>query len=1218
MATATPYLDAIQAIPGNTPGEKFRLMAKFIREKLSVSNKLEDVVESDKIPGMLVPLVQIQAAITLNKKDPKNESAYAAIAEALKSEDEIVVNRAFHASSFFNGTNKSITNIQYFSDNIFPHVSLNTRARIIKKLAIGLSSKKNTDLAEEFFSGVEKLYGVQQAMPLLLACSESFAYNTIVEKKIVLSRLLVRQIFHKNPDLIVRYFKLGSPNADPLSRNINLHPVNIYEFGDLLAQLVKKRLDSFVELCEIYEKVPPTVMLNNKMAQLFLKNGRKYLYEKPQLFIRMLPLKKISNQCMETIFPKLFPENIKDCRVDDMLKYLQYYREDKKADLFLKSYQQVYGKNILDETTKISVKLLKILPVKERIRQATIKLNIELNRSIVVNHNCSNNDSYIICWNCYLPVEESLPLLKEEITKESDMRCRAMVACSMIYCCHVNGDNQALLEVLTYLKNRHSNEQAWFMTQVFQALLNFYDLPRMDDEFWVILRKMIASAHMRRTLTFDTKVGVAIVEAAIHHSIIRNKNIDLLIDTLVDLWSTRKITHWNILQKYPQYEKMCLEACINVVSHKYDSNQTPWKEDGVGILYDLCSSIYHFNKSHANKYSRVKSMTIADYPWLLSTVDSILSKGKQSNVYIRQNLQNLLMKNDLKLYDRFWPDDKKVKILTGEVLKTLRRNPNEILANWKDYLKTCKHHWHKHHTKVFISILRWYKEIPIRFAKQCIQDLSKTNEAICIDILAILVHGDTFEKIVKPLIPMSRIDVDQEDSTVNYALVQHIISGIRLSNPPVSLPVLSKLCNWDSLSAISAFINVCRRTSATKVASFAKILSTQRVSIRKHGIRLLYLVGSQEYILNFLDMQWKSEQHPSIRKILFFLIMKFFRVEPKPATWSLFSHAISTFTIKDEELFPHLLLMIISIPDEYAADYIKQLLDTINMFEKANLSSKQVADYTSNLLGRINAGICNLLPDDFVKSLIRKYLFHEDINISRSSSMFVVTALLFSVPQNKFNDRLEIFSDVFKDIVTSGWNMPHPKYPRFYPVNNAFRRFVNIVVNMLAFMKMDSRLIDGLLSTFVSILEPQMDPTSYLELVYCKEEMSSTTPREFGSNLGKRIDELIEIFSPFYVSFMADILTTMPLSDFFSREKDKDNDKDRDNIYFAIAEGLLEAGSIPAALMAAKLFNFVKPYRQPKRYDELMMKFSEYDSPAVKSIVCDILNNTNQMDYDAL
>ncbi|OAD58668.1 hypothetical protein WN48_10552 [Eufriesea mexicana] len=1193
MTVPTPYLDAIQMLPGETPGQKFRWIMNLIKERLHATNRLEDVVECEKIPKPLVPLVQIQAAMILNEKDHDNQSSYAAIAEALKSTDEMVVHRALQARNFFNGTNKTITNSQYFFDNLFPYVSLNTRTRIIKTLATRLASK-NSDLAEEFFLAVSSFYGLEQALPLLVACSESFMYNTIVDRKIVLSRKLVKQIFRSNPDIVVRYLRLSKPNTDPCARN--LHPVNIYDFGDVLAALIKKRLDLFVELYEMHKNLPPNVNLSNKRAEAFLKNGKEHLLRNPKLYIKLLPLRKISNSRMEAIFAKLFPENIKDFNTNDMLNYLHYYPQDKKVEFFLKTYQQVYGKSILDDLGKITIELLKILPPEERTRQARIKLQEE--------DNSLKEMGYTHSWRCYLPAKESIPYFKDAITSTSEMEYRAAIASKMIYTCKVNNDDQSLLAVLTYLKNRHKNEQYWFHSKVFQTMLELYNLPHMGNDYWTILLDMIVRAHVKNDLLAGSSISVKILSAAIHYKILQNQPIDMLINILVDLKSMRCTGYWNILQNYPEYERMCLEACVNVVSKKYNSDKTPWREDKVGILFDLCSSIYHFNKSHVTKTNRIERMSIKNYPWMIQAIEEILSTTDQSNIYIIANLQSILV-SERDLYDRFWPKSKELAcVKKGEALKVLKKNPKHILDHWREYLKACEDKWNYEQSKRFVRAVRWYNHIPMRFVEKCLQDLTQNQDIICLEILAILVHGETYTQIIEPLLPTSKtVEIHQEDARTRYTLVAQVIASMNFANPPVSLSVLNRLCEGDYLlDTLRALITVTRKTNAMDVISFARTLSNQRVSVRKHGIRLIHMVAPREQLLTFLHSQWETEKNHSIREVLFTMAKKVYQNDPGPATWSLFVHMFSTLTPKERKLFSDSLLLINSVSDQYVVEFVKLILNMIDRFAEADVEKWQITTYITVLLNHINAAICNLLPEDFIKELIRRFLFYGGINISRCAAMFVVTTLLLPT-KDKFDERMKIFSSVFKEVVESGWNVPHPDNPHFYPVNNALNLFIEVVTHTFSFLDMELRLIDGILSTFLSVLTPQMDPTSYLLLVYSREQVFSKTPKEFGIKVGQRLPELIEIFSSLFIFFMTDVLQcTLGWNTF--------KDYDKNDVNLGIIEGLMEVGTIEAALMAVKLLTPITSKEYTERYDKVMMKFSEFDHPVIKSIVCNIINKT--------
>lgn len=1191
MATPIPYLNAIQTVPGNTPGEKFRWITKFIKQRLSVSNNLEDL-ESEKIPKSLVPLVQVQAAIMLNKADPTNQRTYEAIAEALKSEDELVVNTALKARNFFNGINETVTNNKYFFENLFSYVSLNTRKRIIKTLALHLAPRNST-LAEQFFLSIDSFYGLEQALPLLLACGEFFVYDTIIDKRIVLSRRMIKLFFRKNPDFVVSYLRLSKPTTISYARK--LPSVNIHDFTDFLAALVRTRLDSFVELYEMHEKDPPKIFLSNKSVVAFLKNGREHLERKAKLYIEILPLKNISNCYMEVIFPKLFPDNIRDVNTDDMLRYLKYYREDKKMDLFLKSYRKVYNKDILNDSEKITPNLLEILHPEERIKQARIKLNSKTK--------AYNESGNIVTWECFLSTKESLLLFGKEICTASEMEDRARIACKMIHSCKINNDNPSLLKVLTYVRSKHCNERPWFLYEVFKTLLQLYNLPQLGPSYWSILLNMMVRAHVRKDLLALNSVGVKMIEAAIYYKINQNEPFHELIDMLIDLKTTKCRGYWNILQKNHNYERMCLESCLNIVSQKYNSDQPPWKEDRFGILFDLCSSIYYFNQVHVTKTSLIEPMTIKNYPWLLQAIEEILSTIKQSDIYLVADLQNMFMTYEMDLYERFWPRTEKiVEIKISEALKLLKRNPQDILDHWKEYLKACKDNWNKGHTKLFIKAIRWYNEIPIKFAEQCLQDLTEKKEVACLDILSTLVYGETFSKIIEPLIPKNKtLDVDQKDAKTSYNLIQHLTSGIKIANPPVPLSVLSRLCQGDYLPlALSALTNVCKRTNIMDVVSFARMLCGQRVAVRKHGIRLMRIVASRDQLLNFFHMLWKTEENQSIREIMFSIIVKLFQEEPGSSTRLLFSHMISTFALQDEKSCYYVLLTISLVPDQYVVDFIKQTLNMIDRFEKLGLHKDKVAKYTSIMLSQINEPICNLLPENFIKDLIQRYLFHQDPTISKNFNEFVVTVLLLPA-ENEFDNRLKIFSSFFKETVMRGWSIPNSKIPSLVPNNYALRRFIDVITHTVSYSSKKLRLIDEILSVFVTSLHPLLDPTSYLLLIFSKTQVNSRTPMEFGYNVSQKLNDLIDIFSPYFVFFITDVLRNMPLSNTFKYYNKIDID-------LGIIEGLLEINTTTSALMAAQMLYSINSNEQQERCDLLLEKLMKCKIPPVKALVCEIVN----------
>lgn len=1205
MEIRTPYLDAIQVIPGATPGEKHKWMAELIRERISECNSLEEVVETEKIPRSLAPLMQIQAAQMLNKKDPKDQSAYGAIAEALKTDDATVVQKALQTSSFFDGSNTTITNVQYFFDNLFPYVSLKTRTLIIKALAIRLAPRQ-PELAAEFFNAVASTFGLEQALPLLPACSETFMYSTILERRIILTRKLVKTIFRKNPDFVVRYLRLSKPVSDLVR---NPHQVNIYHFTDFLGQLIKKRLEAFVELYEMHERVPSRMNLSNKCAEALLKKGWDYFQRKPKLYLNLVPLRMINATRMEAIYPKLFPEDARVCKIDNMLEYLKYYPQDKKLELFLKTYQEVYGQSVLEDSGKVTVNLLRMLPAEERIRQARMKLKQGWR---------AGKMDYSNTGRCYLPVQETIPQIKDEIAKSPEMEIRAALLCQMIYCCRVNNDDQALLETLVHLRDRHKNEQPLFLMKVFRCLLDSYILPQLNENHWAVLIDIILRANVKAELLLSDDVSRKMIEAAIDYRLKHNQPIDQFIGIFVDLRSLRSESHWNILRYNPAYERTCLEASLAVVSQKYNSDKSHWRENKVSILCDLISSIYNFNEKHVNRNTRVERMSVQNYPWLLKELETIASSTEYSTFYAVDNCRQVLQKHEKDLYERIFQEKKELIscIESGEALATLRKTPEKILAKWEEYLKACQDNWYRVSVRRFVRTSRWYKDIPVKFAQQCLQDLSREKKGSCLDILASLIHGSTLAEIIEPLIPMNKtINVHEQEAKTAYDLTHNIITSAKIANPPIPLKHIGRLCEGDYLSvALTALISVCRRTALMDVVSFARTLASQRVSVRKHGIRIMHMVAPRDQLFDFLLTQWKTEDHYSIRDVLLSKAKDMFCAETNPATWSLFREMLFSLATHDESSISNLFQVIPSIPNEYIVDYFKLLLETIDRLMEAGLALDKVNNNITSFLLSIDAAVCNILPEEFTDIILRRFLFHPEIKISRAAGTFVRFAYLLPT-EEKLDSRLQTFNSIFVDVVKNGWNVSHPQKSHYYPVNHMVQTFIDDLVHSILSTEADSgrsnRLMDGIMKAFLIVLSPQMDPTSYLLLALAKEQVFVATPKEFGVRIGQKMPELTAIFSPLFIPFMSSILQSL-LNVYLLTSKF--GSYDSESIKLDVMEGLIEVGSMESAMMAVNLLTRVVRRENMDRYDRLLMKFAAYDHPVIKSTLSDLINKRSYED----
>ncbi|XP_025072898.1 uncharacterized protein LOC112552221, partial [Pogonomyrmex barbatus] len=910
------------------------------------------------------------AAYTARETAVKKKNHSEDIASALKCEDSTIINRALKASWFFDGSYKEILDVTYFCKQLFPYVSLNTRTRIIAELSHRLSGKDPV-FAHDLFIDVESIYGLQTAYPLIIACDEAFVYKTIVEKELVLPTGIVKKIFRKNPDLVVRFLKLLKPcESDTTERSP--FAIGIDRYKTFLPKLIKKHLDAFIELCEIHETHLPNISLSKTCTEIFRTKALQHLLEKPLTYIHMLPLGQI-NDLMEHIFPKLLPEKMSSFDTDSALKYLEHYPLTERYDLLRKTYKNKYNADLLDQTKNVTPALLRLLPTEERIKEARIKIEKENLEKFHFESKIYYEDTtnYETAWICYLATDEAIPAIKEKINKSSYETDRAGLICQMIYTCKINEDFQALFDTLMYFLNRHRNESNWVFQKMFSILLQLYDVAFQFDEKLMSLTWEIA----RIPYIKEEYILYDIFEAIIHFRLKFNKPIVELLDMFI------KQNIFNILQKYPVHERQCLLTFADIIKDKYSNDKD--------LLCQFVTSIYDFNERCKKSRINIKQIRITDYPWLENFLFEELTSCRQSYC----DVKDILQKYEPELYHSWFPGSI-VNIKSGEALRLLKRDSQKILDIWEKYLDNCRENCNYVKVQRFVRHMRWYKDLPIKFVENCLSNYSiNTNEkSKNIPILAILLHGDTVTKLIEPLIPTeTTVDTNHPDAKDNYQLVNYLPLSMRLSNPPVPLNLVAKLCVGDYLSvALKTLINVSRRTCVPEVISTAQKLMNMRVSTRKHGIRLMYLVASMRELKSFLQNTWATETHHSVRQVLFNTIQKFFLMNPNPETWSLYYQTTLTMNLDDEALLSEMKLFS-DIPNEYIVKYLNLWFKAINNLHEMGMDVQRTNKYIANCLETLTISISNLLPEEFTENILQKFLFHSNTDVSNAARCFTIS-----------------------------------------------------------------------------------------------------------------------------------------------------------------------------------------------------------------------------------
>ncbi|KAL2730929.1 UDP-glucuronosyltransferase 1-6, partial [Vespula squamosa] len=1188
MNSGMPYLEAIQAIPGDTPTEKYQWMSKLIKDRIKIEGKELDLNNWKDIGQPLVPLVKIIAGNILKRYD--------IITEALKSEDLFIVSKALKARWYFDGRNKNIVNVDFFFKNILPYVSLKARKRIIKSLSCHLGRKHPT-LAEKFFLALSKAYGVDQSIVLLRACNESFIYDIVVRHRIVVSNNVLKKWYLTKPNLVIRYLKLDQPNDDPLVRKT--HKVSVHQYTNFLPTLIKKNLDDFIEIFERYETNPPAVNLKFKCANMFLKNARETFLEKPKLFINIIPLKLIDANRMDIIFPKLLPKDINKFNTNQMLTYLQHYPVQKQASLFLKSYEDVYKKSLFENISNVTSNLLSILPVNQRVNEA--RRLISQNSS-----DYTYDTNYKSVWRCYLPTKEIMSTIISEANKGKFSADRVASIIQIIYSCKVNQDDDALFETLEHINVRHKNEDGWFWASLFEGFRKIYDLSDLSKRHWDVIDEIIERNYIKEQLsTYYPSRNRLLVESAIRFRLKNHLSLTRILNIFVEI----ELQNWNnrwLFQDNAEYQKICLNNILEIIKNKFDAKDPQWeKTSKLSVVHDLLFTIKVYNRRHAKKGTnpQLRRLYLKHYPWLMEQTRLIVTKEPPIESYLVDAIKKHLKKEEKDLYKMWVVEEENVAdVDSGKALAQLKKNPEFVLKEFGNYLNNCEASRHVKTMKRFVTTSRWYKDIPIKFAEEALRRLKDENKSYYIQFLGMLLYGETYAKIVDPYIPKEKtMDIQPNETNNKYKLLMDALKGILMSDPPVPIEIISRICEGDYLSlALRVITNVCDRTSLTKIKSFAKDLASKRVSVRKHGIRLICRIETLQESSNFLLSQWKEEKHHSIREVIIMKAYNMFKKEPGDITWSTFKNCLRDFKSEDWKSKPFL-FPVKNIPTEYVCDFIREI---INMSEEA-IKTKELDDdstarwYIENIVSKIDEAIANILPDKFCEEIIEKYLFNPDYVIKDTFRKFTVNNYLL-LRKDKVESRFVKLTDIFLNFVKTGWDVAHPNKSHFYPVNYTIRAMIHDVMShLLSDNKYDLRIIDGALKLFNNCMTPDMDLTSYLLLVLTKEYVESNEPTVFAKKLCGKIPELVCEFSPLYPSSIID-----SLQHFFAIIRIENLEE----VKLTVIEELMKCPSIYAHLVAASSLPVIKISANVARYDALVNVLRKSDNPTVRSILYTKIN----------
>lgn len=1196
MKINSPYLEAIQSIAGTTRGEKQKTIHEIAKQLARVErggNYLSDLkTPVPNVPEPLRPLVRVEVAKILRQHE--------GIIEALKSHDPVVVARAVQAEWFFDGSNTGFVNPQYFRENVFPNISMFARFRAIKGLANHL---KDTAVAADFFITVAELYGVNQALPLLLACDEDFVYNAIIERKITLSLKQVELLYRKYPNLVIKYLKYGNPEGDNVR---NAYSVNVRNYVTFFRELSVKHFEEFMEIYELEYDNNLDFKLCSTAVRTFLKTKQNLLIENPDRYLKLIPLEKVTRKLSRENFLKMF-KNFNSLKIDrfnydEVESILKYYKpaEDKLA-LILKTFHEVNGKDLLDVKDLIDYQLIQLLPAADRVKIARLKLEKEGDWQLY-----DPNRS----WRCYLPTSESIPMIKKEIGKTSDNTKRQLLLKLLVHTCKINNDKEALLNILNYFYDRHRNERTNVFINYMQIISEEFDLEMLSSAHWLVLNKYIKIVEMQDNSYERTCIMLHFTEAAIHYCLLNDLSFDDYLRLFLESKIKRSYGNSKFFSKYPKFEKKLIELVIETIPRQYPlDNANFWKDEDITIVDFVTSSLWSYNKRNRYRNCNQKLLSIKDYPWLFEKVKHIIFGDCEKTDCYKKSLLNSIKENERDFYDQWLLELPKFWEYGNDVIyEILRKQPQLVFDNWTECIGGEDLSFLRDRIFYrFVKKIRWYQNLPINIFDKMLDMYNYSSKtASSMFFLASLMDGETFAKILEPFIPENdTMDVEDPEARENYKILRAITKVMPKVNPPVSLDTIAKFCLGDYLQImIGSMSAVSCQFPVSEVMLFTRTLMSRRVSVKKHGIRLIRSVAPLEEVSTVLTDLWKTEGHPSIRMEIFKKIYALFCEQATSRNWNSFRTCLDSLKEDDDDTIFTSLPCLSKIPNEYLYDYIKTALGTLKSVEEKSQHPKPIIEFSCDLVRNIDNLITNILPEEYSQELIKKFLFVFDYDeqIFNAGLNLTLDGYLLNAGDN-YESRYKFFETFFRDSVQKYWDKPHPESVHRYPINVMVNSFFNSFISKTARRKHDEQIAETFLKIFNSVLQPYQDPSSYLGLVYSTCFHKSNDSTMFCAMMIKKVPELIRNLSPEFIISISDELLN------FLRPRNVDELKTRDEGIFDAIKIFTNSENIHCAFIAANMLLKNNSKYDDEQYQTVIDSLRDYHHPGISALVNKLLIN---------
>ncbi|CAH0553166.1 unnamed protein product [Brassicogethes aeneus] len=852
------FVKLFENLQGKTVGERKKNLFLLLKQDGFKQN--QDEILKNLVPkNYLEHLFYIDTLIYLRRTTE--------LLKILKEGNDVYVSKIVKEIWFF----KEAFNIikpQDFVNQCLPEMSYSVRMKTLKKL-FHISSEEQSDA---LFKAVLDRYGLFLALNFLPFCSVATIKKTIEMEELKLHAGHLQLFLKKDPELVINYFDKfghGIKNKNKFLKYVALHNLefflklirkydNIYE-GHVGVRTTKRIIDlnrqDVINHPEKYE-----ILKKSVIPRKLHKDFRTYF-----LNVCSKRLSNFPNQVSCINYLKFVPVNIKFTLIADTYKIL--IKSDMKSNSVW-----MENKDILDY-------LFLVDP------EGAAKF-------AMINYQKSNNNSYLK----HLPINISIPMLKEKINLTSSISDRSKLIDLMVLFCKFHKDLNALEEVMTYFCKRHRNDDYNTRKSFLNTVLRCFKYEDFNDKHFTCLMDL-KKIHKMKNEYESNDILYSYLEFLYKNGKPYKEVLDAFVEETIE-----DGCYFNIVdQKVGEVLKIALLELFKQIPIQK-------KEDYVLEDARLFLNFFEFNK----KFPEME-IDIWALPRLVNAIQNF--KTSDASWDLIKCIEKMICKKNRKPYENV------VKDLYFEDFG--ENSYNNYIVDWFFNFEIAE--FAKHFDNILLYIptkgfdswytLNKYSHLnldikTVEFLKQQFGSEQKAQDKIKYVIpLVKMLPPDEYIKFIEPYLPKSeKVDLEDKEARDLYNLQCCIAESLKnVHRKSAVLDTITKFAIGDYLKAIlGPLYSASRKVPENQIYAAIETLGTKAVSVRKHSLFLARDILEKKVVIEKLKKFGSEEKNISIQKHLYTCTMKYFILNPCEETLNLVKTFINFIDKFDDESLTNL------------------------------------------------------------------------------------------------------------------------------------------------------------------------------------------------------------------------------------------------------------------------------------------------------------------------